>query len=115
MRSRSLRSPTVDAATAGGKPAAPLLGIVDGPRFPDDRDLDLTGVLELVFDSSRDVLGKPDSLFVGNFLAFDHDADFAAGLQCEGLRHALERVGDPLELFEPLHVRLEDVAPGAWA
>ena len=48
-----------------------------------------------------------------DLLALDQDADLAARLQRERLRDALERVGDPLELLEPLDVRLEDVAARA--
>ena len=46
-------------------------------------------------------------------LALDHDADFAAGLERERLRDALERVGDAFELLEALDVGLEDVAARA--
>src|SRR5262245_5635763 len=103
------------ACAASPPPPAWSFGIVDGPRFADDRDLDLTGILELALDAAGDVFRQPDRLLVGDVLALHHDADLAAGLQRERLRDTLERVGDALELLEPLHVRLQDVAPGAGA
>src|SRR6478609_6737847 len=73
------------AASAGPAPTcaalARSLGVVDGARLPDDGDLDLTRVLELVLDAARDVLREPDRLFVRDLLALHHDANFAAGLE----------------------------------
>ena len=89
-----------------------LLRVLDCPRLPDDGDLDLAGVLELVFDAVGDVLAQPGRFLVRDLLALDHDADFAARLQRERLRHALEGIGDPFQLLEALHVRFEDVTPG---
>src|SRR5262245_41187530 len=89
----------------------PLLRIVDGASLADDGDFDLSRIFELVLDSSGDVLREPDRFFVGDLLAFDHDADLAPRLQRERLGHAFERVGDALELFETLDVAFEDVAP----
>src|SRR6187455_1208950 len=106
IRSRSSTSET----EAGGR----SFGVVDGSGFTDDGHLDLAGVLELVFDPPRDVLRQPDRLLVGDLLALDHDANLAAGLQRERLRHALEGVGNAFEFFEALDVGLEDVATGAW-
>src|SRR5262245_54953729 len=103
----------------GSRPQGPkasrtmLLRVVHGPRLANDRHLYLPRVFELVFNAPRDVLGQPDGLFVRDLLALDHDADFATGLKRERLRHALEGVGDPLELFQALDVGLQDVAPGA--
>src|SRR5260221_14405379 len=85
--------PALLEAWAGDCPAADprppaSLGIVDGARLPDDRDLDLPGVFELVLDPARDVLREPDRFFVGDLLALDQDADLASGLEGERLRHA---------------------------
>src|SRR5439155_19371959 len=87
--------------------------IVHRARLADDGDLDLARILELVLDAPRDVLREPDGFFIGDLLAFDHDADLAARLQRERLRDALERVSDAFELLEPPHIRLEDVASSA--
>src|SRR3954451_24894852 len=92
-----------------------LTRVFDSPCFTDDGDLDLARVLELVFDPLSDVLREPDGLLVADAIAFDDNADLAARLQRERLRHALERIGDALELFEAFDVGLEDVAPGAGA
>src|SRR4029450_186921 len=89
------------------------LGIVDGARLADDRDLDLARVLELAFDAPRDVFRQPDGFFVRDVLALHHDPDFAAGLERERLRYALEGIGNPLELLQPFDVRLENVPAGA--
>src|SRR5215471_9584698 len=121
--------PTVSQAGGGGtrarisaiSPRSPcdgggvLSGELNSPCFTDDGDLDLAGILQLVLDSLGDVFRKPHSLLVRHLFAFDDDADFAAGLKRERFRNALERVSDALELFEALHVRLEDVPPRARA
>src|SRR5215207_2975638 len=87
IRSMSARSPA-----SAIKADAPLSGVLNSPGLADDRDLDLARVFELVFDPARDVLGQPDRFFVRDTLALDQNPDFAAGLQCEGLRDALEGV-----------------------
>src|SRR5262245_3359287 len=91
-----------------------LAGELNSPCFTDDSDLDLAGILQLVLDPLGDVLRQPDGFFVGHLLAFDDDADFAAGLERERLRDPLERIGDALGLLQPLHVRLQDVSARAW-
>src|SRR5919112_23445 len=113
IRSISARSPTSDTRAwfvTGGLP-----GELNGPRLPDHCHLDLPGIFQLVLDPPGDILRQPDGFFVGNPVALDHDADFAAGLQRERLGHPFERIGDALEFLEPLDVRLENVAAGAWA
>src|SRR5262245_4832585 len=87
-----------------------LPGELNGARLTNDGYLDLSRILELVLDPPRDVLRQPDRFLVRDPVAFDDDPDFAAGLERERLRDSVERIGDVLELFEPLHVRLEDVA-----
>src|SRR5688500_5087380 len=95
--------------------AAALPGKFRGPGFTNDGHLDLAGVFELVFNPSGDVLRQPDRLLVRDLLALDDDADFAAGLEGEGLGDAGERVGDAFQLLEALDVGLEDVAARAGA
>src|SRR5262249_27733504 len=112
MSSASVRSETTADISAPTHPA-PLLRVVHRTRFPDDGDLDLAGVFQLVLDAPRDVLGEPDRLFLRNLLAFDHDSNLAPGLEAESLRNALESVSDAFQLFQPLHVGLQNVAARA--
>src|SRR5918993_2033002 len=103
MCSISARSPGRGASTRE----------LNGARLPDHGDLDLPWILQLVLDPFGDVPRQPNRRFVRDLFALDDDADFAAGLECKGLRDPVERIGNPFELFEALHVGLEDVAPGA--
>src|SRR4051794_14059829 len=107
IRSISARSPTSETRCCCRLP-----GELNGPGLPDDCDLDLARIFELVLDPAGDVLRQPHGLFVGDAFAFDQDSNLPPGLKGERLRHALERIGDALELFESLDVGLEDVAPG---
>src|SRR5262245_3261153 len=123
-RSRATSSRSVSVSTVGPTilsglcrlcgPGGFSLRVVDRSRLPDDGDLDLSRILELVLDAACDVLRQPDGFLVRDLLALDHDADLAPGLQRERLGNALERVGDALELLEALDVRLEDVATCTW-
>src|SRR5262245_17890012 len=87
------------ARIASISPRSPTLPrVFDGACLTDDGDLDLAGVLQLVLDALGDVLREPDGFLVAHAIALDDDADFAAGLERERFRDALERVGDALEL-----------------
>jgi hypothetical protein len=88
-----------------------LSGIFHSPHFADDRDLDLTRIIELVLDLLGDVLGHQGSALVGDLLAFDDDSDLPARLKGEGLGDALKGMGDLLELLQPLNVGLQKLAP----
>src|SRR5262249_16919646 len=88
-------------------------GIVDRARLPDQRDLDLAGVLERVLDLLDDVAGEPNRAEVVHLLRPDDDAYLAPGLYRERALDARERVGDALERLEPPDVALDRLAPGA--
>src|SRR6185436_13078617 len=90
MRSMMPRSPSVPMEGEGSV----LAGVFNSARLTDDGDFDLAGILELVLDAAGDVLRQPDGLLVRDAFAFDQDADLAAGLEGEGLGHALERIGN---------------------
>src|SRR3954467_4515423 len=60
--------------------ATTLPGVLDGPGFTDHGDFDLAGILELVLDPLGDVFRQPHRRLVGHAVAFDDDADLAAGL-----------------------------------
>src|SRR5688500_16552061 len=62
-----------------------LFGVVDHPRLADDRHLDLSRVIERVFDALDDVPAEsPGGVFV-HLIGLDHDADLPPGLQRVGL------------------------------
>src|SRR4051812_4507628 len=61
IRSINARSPTSETRCSC---RLPLPGELNGPGLPDDGHLDLSRILELVFNTPRDVLGEPDCLFI---------------------------------------------------
>src|ERR1700741_1909011 len=107
MRRISSCSPAVAIVASG---VSSSLGIVNGAGLADHGDLDLSRILELALDPPRDVARQPDGFVVADLLALDHDANLTAGLQRERLRHALEGVGNLLELLEALDIGLEQIA-----
>src|SRR5215471_3855406 len=87
--------------------------VLHGARLPNDRDLDLAGILELRLDLLGHVAGEPERLVVGQARRLDDDPQLPSGLDGERLLDALEAVGDVLELLQALDVRLQDLAAGA--
>src|SRR3954468_7935054 len=85
IRSISARSPTSETRCCGSLP-----GELNGPGLPDDCDLDLPRILELVLDPAGDVLRQPHRFFVRDALALDQDTNLPPGLKGKGLRHAFE-------------------------
>ena len=77
-----------------------LLRELDRPRLPDDRDPDLTWVLELLLDLFRDVPRDHLRLHVVDVLGLDHHSHLAARLHREGLGDTWVARAD---LLEPLH------------
>ena len=67
-----------------------LLGVLDGLGFPDQIDLDLSGVFQLVLDLLGDLPGQQHHTVLADLLRLDHDADLPAGLDGVGLIHAGE-------------------------
>src|SRR4051794_5506577 len=53
---------------------------VGGPRLPDDGDLDVARVLELLLDLAGDLVREQNRAVVVERPRHDHDADLAAGL-----------------------------------
>src|SRR5215211_5611666 len=92
-----------------------LTSVVGGPRLPDDRDLDLAGVLELLLDLAGDLVGEQDGAVVVERARLDHHADLAAGLHGVDLVHAVVAGRDVLEVAQALDVLLERLAAGARA
>lgn len=60
-----------------------LSGVVDRPCFPDNRDLDLTRVLQALFDLLDDVPREPARRQVVDLRGRNEDADLAPGLDGE--------------------------------
>src|SRR2546426_712393 len=89
-----------------------LLRVLDRARLADDRDLDLARVGQLLLDLPDDVAGEPAGGQVVDLLGPDEDPDLAAGLDGERPLHALEAVGDRLEVLQPLDVRVHRLAAG---
>src|SRR6476646_1607160 len=80
---------------------------VHRPRFANDHDLDLSGILQLRLDSASDLLGQRRHSNVVDIIRRDEDANLSARLNREHLLDAAVARRDPLETLEPLHVRLE--------
>src|SRR5215217_2576989 len=90
-----------------------LTSVVGGPRLPDDRDLDLAGVLELLLDLAGDLVGEQDGAVVVERAGLHHHADLAAGLHGVDLVDAVVARGDVLEVAQALDVLLERLAARA--
>src|SRR3712207_6847066 len=107
---------TLGKGTGGGGGSA---GVVRGPRLPDDGDLDLAGVLELLLDLASDLVREQDRAVVVECARADHHADLAAGLHGVDLvdavvagRGVLEGAGGPDVLLERLAARAGGCAGG---
>src|SRR5688500_6167349 len=85
---------------------------VHRPRFSDHYDLDLTGVLQLRLDATRNFLGKRRHADVVHVVGRHEHPDLSACLNREHLLHPAVARRDPLEPLETLHVGLEGLAPG---
>src|SRR4051794_31859883 len=96
-RMRAIRSRSERPATVATSDTAALLRVVRRTGFADDGHFDLTRVLELVLEAARVFFGQPPRLFIGDLFALDHDPDLAPRLQREGLRDALEGIGNTFQ------------------
>src|SRR5262249_39913928 len=63
---------------------------LDGPRFADDRDLDFTGIVQLLLDGLGDVVADPHGIVVRRLRGVGDDAHLAAGLDGISLLDARE-------------------------
>src|SRR6185312_12739063 len=92
-----------------------LSSVVGGPRLPDDGDLDLPGVLELLLDLASDLVREQHGAVVVERARNHHHADLAAGLHGVDLVDAVVAGGDLLEVAQALDVLLERLAAGTRA
>jgi len=97
----------------GGVVCRPLAGEFGGAGFAEDGDADLAWVLEVFFDLLGDVAGKSHGAKVVDFAWVDDDADFASGLDGEGLSDAFEGGGDFFKAAEAFDVAFDGFAPRA--
>src|SRR6476661_10301924 len=72
-------------------------GKVHRPRLADQHDLDLSRILELGLDATRDLLGERRHAAVVHVVRDDHHADLSARLDGEHALHALVARRDALE------------------
>src|SRR5690349_2726133 len=92
-----------------------LSSVVGRARLPDDGDLDLARVLELLLDLARDLVREQHGAVVVERARHDHHADLAPGLHRVDLVDALVAGGDALEVAQALDVLLQRLAAGARA
>src|SRR5918999_2968709 len=105
-------SARIDAAIA--VPSMTSAGKIHRTRFADHDHLDLPGILQLGLDASRDLLRERRHAHIVH-LVWPHDhTDFPPSLDREHLLHPAVAPGDLLDPLEPLHVRLERLAPSSW-
>ena len=92
-----------------------LFGHVHGPGLPDNVDLDLTGVLHLVFDALGDLPGQHNGVGIADLFGLDDDAHLPTCLNGIGSIHAVKGVGDLFQLFQTLDVVFQRLAACAGA
>src|SRR3954451_3645352 len=83
-----------------------LTSVVGGARLPNDGDLDLAGVLELLLDLAGDLVAEQHRAVVVERAGHDHHADLAAGLHRVDLVDAVVAGGGLLEGSQALDVFL---------
>src|SRR5437660_8615218 len=90
-----------------------LAGKFTRAGLADDGDLDLTGVIELLFNGLGDVATEPGRVAVGGMGGVGDDAHLAAGLDSVGMFDAGKPGSKRFQLFQALDVFLERFATGA--
>ena len=76
-------------------------------------DLDLSGILQFVFNPLGDLPGQQGHFILADHFGLDDDADLAAGLNGVGFLYPAERRGDLLQFFQALDVVFQVFPPGA--
>ena len=82
--------------------ATSLFCVFGSPAFADDIDLDLSGILQFLFDLLGDISCHEDHALVGNLFGFDHDAHLTARLDRIGFVNAGEAAGNFFQLLQTL-------------
>src|SRR5690349_24577950 len=84
-----------------------LSSVVGRARLPDDGDLDLARVLELLLDLAGDLVAQQDRAVVVERVRGDHDPDLPAGLHGVDLVDAVVAGGDLLAVAQAVDVLLQ--------
>src|SRR5439155_11167865 len=88
----------------------PLARDLHGFRLAEHGHANLAGVRQGLFDGRGNVARQLGRFAVVDAAGVDDDADFAAGLNGEGLVHAGEAAGDRFEFLQSLDVAVEAFA-----
>ena len=84
-----------------------LSRVIDGACLPNDRDLDLSWVLQAFLDLLTHVARKPQGAQVLDVLGLNDDAYLTAGLNRERFLDAGKGIGNDLERLQALDVVLQ--------
>src|SRR5438067_7971902 len=115
-RATRSRTPRATAAPSMRRASVSMSACkVHRPRLANHHDLDLSRILQLGLDTPRDLLAQGGHAHVVHLLRRHDDAHLAPRLNREHAVHAAVARRDALEPLEPLHVRLERLAPRAGA
>src|ERR1700735_5325973 len=115
MRAAAVSATPARTARAIVAPSIRSAGKIHRPRLPDQHDLDLTRVLQLGFDTARNLVRQRRHAGVVDGVRRHHAPDLAPRLNGEHLLHATVARRDPLQALEPLHIGLERLAARSGA
>ena len=90
-----------------------LFCVVDSFCFPENMNLDLTGIGHLRLDLLGDISRQEDHLVFTDFLRFYHNPDFTASLDGIGACYTGEASGNLFQLFKTLDVVFNILTPCA--
>ena len=69
-----------------------LFRVICNSGFPDDIDLNLSGIFKLGFDLLGKISCHKHHVIIGNLFGDNHDTYFTAGLNCERLVNSFKAV-----------------------
>src|SRR5581483_1567834 len=90
-----------------------LLGELHRPGLSEHHHFDLPRVAQVLLNLLNDIAGETCRREVVNFVRLDDDANLPTCLDGKRAVHSREGVGDVLERFQPLGVRLQVLAASA--
>lgn len=105
--------------TCGEAALSPLeiksAGKFDVTGFPEDGHFDFAWVGERLFDGGGEIAAESGGLAIIDATGVDDDANFATGLNGEGMFDAWETAGEGFEFFETSDIFFESFAASAGA